>query len=88
VAAPGVGFEQDLVAQHVELLLRLALHVAGAGVAQHATERALADRDRDDLQARATTSIKQAQVGADAAGALFLDQVAGQGDGRTSTART
>ncbi|KAG1283265.1 hypothetical protein G6F64_014369 [Rhizopus arrhizus] len=32
VAAPGVGFEQDLVADDVQLLLRFALYVAaGAG---------------------------------------------------------
>jgi hypothetical protein len=31
------------------------------------------------LQARATTSISRRKVGVDAAGALFLDQEAGQG---------
>src|SRR3546814_5603778 len=55
VPAPGVGLQQDVVAQHVELLLRLALDVdartavAALGVTEHAAQRALADRHRDPL---------------------------------------
>jgi hypothetical protein len=87
VAAPGVGFEQDLVAQHVQLLLRLALHVdagvaARCDIAQHAAQRALADRDRDGLAGARHHFDQQPQVGVDAAGALFLDQEARQRDAR------
>src|SRR5690606_16978981 len=41
VPAPLVGFQQNLVGQHVELLLRLALDVAGAGIAQTPPDGAL-----------------------------------------------
>ncbi|MDR6139644.1 hypothetical protein QE438_002948 [Pseudoxanthomonas sp. SORGH_AS 997] len=81
VAAPGVGFQQDVVADHVQLLLRLALHVAGAGLAQHAAQRALAHRHRDAGAGAHDDGNQLAQFGADTAGALFFDQVAGQGDG-------
>ncbi|MDT4877468.1 hypothetical protein FQZ97_1129890 [compost metagenome] len=81
VAAPGVGFQQDVVAQHVQFLLRLALHVAGTGIAQHAAQRALADGDGDAGAGARDHRDQLAQFGVDAAGALFLDQVAGQGDG-------
>src|SRR5690606_16455146 len=81
VAAPGVGLEQDLVADDVQLLLRLALDVAGAGIAEHAAERALADRDRDAGAGARDHGDQLAQVGVDATGALLLDQMAGEGDG-------
>ncbi len=81
VAAPGVGFEQDVVRQHVELLLRLALDVAGTGITEHTAQCTLADRDRDGLAGAGHDFDQQAQVGVDAAGVLFLDQVTGEGNG-------
>jgi hypothetical protein len=78
VATPGVGFEQDLVADDVQLLLRFALHVAGTGIAEHATEGALADGDGDAGAGAGDDRDQLAQVGVDAAGVLFLDQEAGQ----------
>ena len=78
VATPGVGFEQDLVADDVQLLLRFALHVAGTGLAQHAAEGAFADGDGDAGAGAGDDRDQLAQVGIDAAGVLFLDQEAGQ----------
>src|SRR5690606_15304299 len=72
--------EQDLVAEHVELLLCLALDVAGTGLAQHPAQGALADGDGDGLAGAGDHLDQQAQVGIDAAGVLFLDQVTGQGN--------
>ncbi|MNT76252.1 hypothetical protein D3C72_2152360 [compost metagenome] len=78
MAAPGVGLEQDLIADDIELLLRFALHVAGAGLAEHATEGALADGDGDAGAGAGDDRDQLAQVGVDAAGVLLLDQEAGQ----------
>src|SRR5690606_29687248 len=50
-----------------------------AGVAEHASERALADGDRNALAGACDHFDQQAQVRADAAGTLFLDQEAGEG---------
>ncbi len=81
VAAPGVGFEQDLVGEHVELLLRLALHVATAGFAEDTAEVAFADRDRDGLAGTRDDFDEQTQVGIDVLmSALFLDEEARQGN--------
>jgi hypothetical protein len=77
--APLVGLEQDLVGDDVELLLRLALHVAGAGLAQHATERALADAIEIALHGARHHLDQQAQVGGDAAGALLPRSGSGSG---------
>ena len=78
VTAPGVGFQQDLVADHVQLLLRLALHVAGTGFAEHTAQRALADRDGDAGAGAGDDGDQLAQVGVDAAGMLLFDQVPGK----------
>src|SRR3546814_3543617 len=81
---PGVGLEQDVVAQHVELLLRLALDVdvrtavAALGVTEHAAQRALADRHRDPLAGARDHLDQQPQLRVDVAGALLLDQEAGE----------
>ncbi len=87
VAAPFVGLEQDLVGDHVELLLGLALDVAGAGLAEHAAERALADLERDLLAGAGDDFDQQAQRGLQRGRrrrscviALLFDQVAGQRD--------
>jgi hypothetical protein len=79
MAAPFVGFEQDFVGNHVELLLHLALHVVAAGAAQHAGQAALADGDGDGLAGARDDFDQQAQVvGNDVLVALFLDQEAGR----------
>src|SRR3546814_458394 len=84
VPAPGVGLEQDVVAQHVELLLRLALDVdvrtavAALGVTEHAAQRALADRHRDPLAGARDHLDQQSQLRVDVAGTLLLDQEAGE----------
>ena len=77
VAAPLVGLQQDLVGDDVELLLRLALHVVGAGLAEHAGERALGNVDADRLHRARDDFDQQAQLGVDAPGALLLDQELG-----------
>jgi hypothetical protein len=76
--APGVGFQQDLVADDVQLLLCFALDVAGAGFAEHAAERALAHGDGDAGAGTGDDGDELAQFGIDAAGLLFFDQEAGQ----------
>src|SRR3546814_3475715 len=74
----------DLVAQHVELLLRLALDVdvrtavAALGITEHAAQRALADRHRDPLAGARDHLDQQPQLRVDVAGALLLDQEAGE----------
>ncbi len=80
VAAPFIGFQQDLVAQHIQLLLRLALDVAGAGIAQHAAQSAFADRGGNGFAGPGDHFQQQAQIGVDMALMLGLDQVARQGD--------
>ena len=44
MTAPFIGFQQDFVAQHIELLLGFSLHIAGAGIAQYVTQGTFADR--------------------------------------------
>ena len=73
VTAPLVGLEQDFVGDHVELLLRLALHVVGTGLAEHARERALETFTPIALQARATTSSNRRRS-AETRPALLLDE--------------
>ena len=81
VAAPFVGLEQDLVGDHVELLLDLALHVLGLGAAEHAREPALADGDGDGLAGPCDHLDEKPEVGGDELlGALFLDQELGERD--------
>jgi len=81
VAAPFVGIEQDVVGDHVELLLRLALDVLAAGFAQGLTQAALADGDGDMLAGPRHHLDQQPQVGGQQVlFALFFDQVAGEGD--------
>jgi hypothetical protein len=87
MSAPGVGLEQHVVGDHVELLLRLALDVHalsswGAHIPEHAAQCALADRDRDCLAGAGDDLDQQAQVRIDAAGALFLDEESCQRSGR------
>jgi hypothetical protein len=58
MAAPLVGLDQDVVGNHVELLLRLTLHVVAAGLAQARRPGPLRDTlTAIALTARATTSI-------------------------------
>ena len=80
VTAPLVGLEQDFVGDHVELLLRLALHVVGTGLAEHARERALGDIHADRLAGTGHDLEQQTQIGGDAPGALLLDEKLCKGD--------
>ncbi len=79
VAAPAVGLDQDLVGQHVELLLRLALHVRRTGRAEHAAERALADGMADCLDGARDHLQQQPKVGVEPVLAFAADQVMCQG---------
>ena len=65
VAAPDVGLHEDFVGEHVELLLRLALHVVGAGAAQPVGERAFVDAGADRLAGARDGLEQQPQVGVD-----------------------
>ena len=58
VSAPFVCLDEDLVGQHVELRLRLALHVGRANGSEHIAERALTNRVRDGL-ARTRDRLEQ-----------------------------
>ncbi len=78
MAAPFIGLDQNLVRQHVELLLRLALDVAGPGIAQHAAQGALADRMRNRLARPGDDFDQQTQIRVDLIRTLRLDQKARQ----------
>ena len=81
VAAPFVGFEQDVVGDDVEFLLRFALDVAGPGAAQHIGEGTLADVDRNGLAGPGDDFNQKTEVGGnDVFVALLLDEVARQRD--------
>ena len=75
VAAPFAGAHEDLVAQHVQRLLFLALHVAGAGAAQHAGQRAEGHLARDGLAGQRHVGDQRVQVaGGAGVPAAFLDE--------------
>ena len=81
MAAPFVGFQQDFIGNHIQLLLYLALHVFTTGAAQHFTQRALADRMADALAGPADDFDQQAQLGGNLVmQALLLDQMLGKTD--------
>lgn len=80
VAGPFVGFQQDLVGHHVQLLLHLALHVLGAHAAEHAAQRALGHRMADFLAGTRHDLDEEAQVGRGVVAAGLLDQIAAQGN--------
>ncbi len=80
VAAPLVGFEEDFVGDHVELLLHFALHVFAVQAAQHAAEGALGHLMADRLAGPRHDFDKETQVGRGVVAASLLDQVAAQGD--------
>ena len=81
VAAVLVGFEQDFVGDHIQLLLGFALHVAGAGRAEHAGKGPLVDAVRDRLAGAGHDFEQQTQLGRDGVVlALLFDQVAGEVD--------
>src|SRR6478609_1399514 len=81
VAAPLVGLEQDLVREHVELLLRLALHVDGIERAMAVGERALAHAGADALAGAGDRLEEQAQIRVDEVlVALPGDEELGEGD--------
>ena len=79
MAAPFVGVEQDLVGQHVELLLRLALHVVAARFAEHAAQAALADGNGNGLAGTGDDLDQELEIAGDGAlCALFFGQIASQ----------
>ena len=81
VAAPFVGLEQDLVREHVELLLHLALHVVRARRAEVARKGALVDCVADRLAGARHGLDQEAQVGVDERlVALALDEKAREAD--------
>ena len=81
IAAPFIGVEQDLVGDHVELLLDLALHVLAAEAAEHAAELALVHRMADRLAGARHDLDQQAQLRRQVAALpLLLDEETAQGD--------
>ena len=80
VAAPLVGFEQDLVGDHVELLLHLALYVLAVQAAQHAAEGAFGHLVADGLASPCHNFDKEAQISRRVMAASLFDQVAAEGD--------
>ena len=80
MAAPFVGFEEDLVGDHIEFLLHFALHVLAVQAAQHAAEGALGHLMTDRLAGPCHDFDKETQVGRGIVAASLLDQVAAQGD--------
>src|SRR5205823_7326321 len=65
VSAPYVRLEQDLVREHVELLLRLALHVVGARRAEAVGKRPLVDARADRLAGAGDGLDEQPEIGVD-----------------------
>ncbi|MNS65050.1 hypothetical protein D3C72_981990 [compost metagenome] len=81
VAAPLVGVEQHFIGDDVQLLLGLALHIAGAGRAEHAREGALAHGVGNGLAGARHHLDQQPELRLDRVVlALLLDQVAGEAD--------
>ena len=79
LAAPVRGAQEDLVGEHVELLLFLALHVGAAVAAEHVGERAVGDRARDRLAGLGDLQDEGVELagGLGVAAAVF-DQVFGE----------
>ncbi|MNJ69194.1 hypothetical protein D3C77_655170 [compost metagenome] len=76
MAAPFVGFKQDLVGQHVQLLLHFALDVFAFQAAQDAAQGALADRMADGLAGARDHFDQQSHFRRQGlGGALLLHQV-------------
>jgi hypothetical protein len=81
VAAPLVGLDQHLVADDVELFLRLTLHVVGAGVAEDVAQGPFVHRDGDALASTRHDLDQQTKLRWNAAVfALLLDQELGEAD--------
>ncbi|MNY12923.1 hypothetical protein D3C86_1460290 [compost metagenome] len=81
VAAPLVGVEQHFIGDDVQLLLGLALHIAGAGRAEHAREGALAHGVGNGLAGARHHLDQQPELRLDRVVlALLLDQIAGEAD--------
>ncbi len=82
MSAPLVGVDQHIVGDDVELLLHFALHVAGAGGAEHVAQCAFVHGDADAFAGAGDHFDEQAQLGRDdAVLALLLDEIAGEVDG-------
>ncbi len=80
VAAPFVRFHEDLVGEHVELGLRLALHVGRADRSEHVAERTATDGIRDRLAGARDGLEQKPQLGIQPVVALATDQIVGQRD--------
>jgi hypothetical protein len=82
MSAPLIGVDQHIVGDDVELLLHFALHVAGAGGAEHVAQCAFVHGDADAFAGAGDHFDEQAQLGRDdAVLALLLDEIAGEVDG-------
>jgi len=77
---PLVGFEQDVVGNHVQLLLHFALHVFSAHAAQNTTQRAFGDVVADFLARTRHHFDQEAQIGRGTVAAGLLNQIATQGN--------
>ncbi|MNY37801.1 hypothetical protein D3C86_1723860 [compost metagenome] len=80
MTAPFVGFEQDLVGDHVELFLHFALDVFSAHAAQNATQGAFGHGVVDLLAGTRHHFDQEAQIGRSVVAAGLLNQIATQGN--------
>ncbi|MNE63131.1 hypothetical protein D3C80_1584620 [compost metagenome] len=80
MTAPLVGFQEDFVGQHVELLLHFALHVLGFHAAEHATQGTLGHLMADGLAGPRHHFDKETQIGGSVMAAGLFDQIAAQGN--------
>src|SRR3546814_6837604 len=79
MAAPLIGLQQDLVRQHIELLLRLTLNIAGAGIAKYTAPCALVDGMRDRLTGAGAPLDQHEQIHLATARAPLLNHETGMG---------
>src|SRR3546814_15328183 len=62
MAAPLIGLQQDLVRQHIELLLRITLNIAGACIAKYTALCALVDDIRNRLTGADAPTVQLATI--------------------------
>ena len=80
VTAPFVGFKQDLVGDHIELLLHFTLHVFGAHAAQNTTQGAFGHGVADLFASTRHHFDEETQISRRVVAAGLLDQIATQGN--------
>jgi hypothetical protein len=73
-AAPFAAADHHVVRQHIELLLRFALHVLGADIAQVTAQRPFGRHRRDRLDRRRHVHQQRTQVGGALDAVQLLDQ--------------